>query len=74
MIRKKMDYEHVDRNILAVYLAQQQILAAEDLGSAHVYSCQRDKDESLVIALPDGTGLIVSSDFQAAVDRRRVGR
>jgi hypothetical protein len=70
-MKTKLQYQHVDRSKLAAYLAQHEISSAEALEQIHIYCCLTDHDESLVIALPDGSGLIVTNDAQTSVDRRR---
>ncbi|OMG53805.1 hypothetical protein BJN45_10300 [Azonexus hydrophilus] len=73
-MKKKLHYEHVDRKNLAVYLGQHEILSAEASDGSHIYRCLAGREETLVIALPDGNALIVSCESQAALDRRRLAR
>jgi hypothetical protein len=70
-MKKILQYEHVDRSKLAAYLAGHEISFAEAVESVHIYRCLSGRDESLVIALPDGAGLIVTNESQTSVDRRR---
>lgn len=73
-MKKKLQYEHVDRKNLAVYLGQREILSAEANDGTHVYRCLAGREETLVIALPDGNAVIISCESQAALDRRRLAR
>jgi hypothetical protein len=73
-MKLKLNYQHVDRNELADYLAQCEILSAEAIDGSHVYRCRDQQQESLVIALPAGDALIVTNPPPLPVDRRRRAR
>jgi len=74
-MKLKLNYQHVDRNELADYLAQCEILSAEAIDGSHVYRCRdQQQQESLVIALPAGDALIVTNPPPLPVDRRRRAR
>ncbi|NHC06100.1 hypothetical protein DFR40_1312 [Azonexus fungiphilus] len=73
-MKQKLQYLLVDRERLAAHLAEQEILAAEASDGTHIYRCRRGAQESLVIALANGQGLIVSGESAAPLDRRRPPR
>jgi len=70
-MKLKLNYQHVDRNELADYLAQHEILSAEAVDGGHVYRCRDGQLEALVVALPTGNALIVTNPPPPPVDRRR---
>lgn len=70
-MRPKLDYRHIDREELADYLAERDILSAEAIDDSHVYRCRDWQSETLVVALPGGDALIVSLPPALPVDRRR---
>ncbi len=70
-MRNKLSLRQLNQQELADYLGQARIDAAEAVDSCRVYRCQDEQEETLVIALPGGNGLLVSSSPAQTVDRRR---
>ena len=73
-MKSRLLHRHVDRQMLAEHLGEHLVIAAESLGEARLYRCRDGESESLAIALPDGSGLLVELSAPAPVDRRRRAR
>lgn len=73
-MKAKIDYRHVDRNQLVDFLAEHQVLSAEAVGEVRLYRCLADEMETLIVALADGSGLLISPPARQTVDRRRLRR
>jgi len=79
MKHSPLTYRQVSRDELAEHLGNHDVISAEVCASVTVYRCQPAKSgsETLAIALPDGSALIVgtasnsSASPSKTLDRRR---
>lgn len=70
-MKNKLSHRQLSQRELADYLGQARIDTAEAVDSCRVYRCQDDQGETLIIALPGGNAVLVSSSPAQTVDRRR---
>ncbi|MCE1238370.1 MAG: hypothetical protein LWW83_00385 [Azonexaceae bacterium] len=73
-MKGKIEYRQVDRSQLVDLIAEHDVLSAEALGDTRIYRCAGETGDFLAIALADGSGLLVSQQAAAKVDRRRPRR
>ncbi len=73
MKQRALNWIAVDRATLAAHLQSARIDRSQALGDTSLYHCHGANGESIAIALPDGSGLIVGITAAASpfFERRR---
>lgn len=72
-MRRRLNWQPLSREGLAEHLRSVEVLQSEAIGSANLYRCRRGEQESVAIALPGETGLVIEYilDRPPALERRR---
>ena len=75
-MKDKLDCRVVDRDALADHLRHCDITRSETAGEASVYHCRGEDGDSIAVALPGDSALIITppQPSRQAVDRRRPRR
>jgi hypothetical protein len=75
-MKNKLDCTVVNREILTDHLRHNDIARAEAAGDASVYHCTGEDGQSIAVAMPGDTGLIIriTKPPRTPVDRRRPRR
>jgi len=75
-MKNKLDCTIVNREALADHLHHNEIVRSEATGEASIYHCQGHDDQSIAIALPGDSAVIVRihKSVPNTLDRRRARR
>lgn len=75
-MKHALGWKVITRIELAEHLRSSGILRSQALGESSIYHCEHTDNESIAIALPDGSGLVItkSSLFSPATERRKTRR
>jgi hypothetical protein len=72
-VKRRLGWRQVSRSELAEHLKSVQVTASEAVGEASLYRCQNAQGDSIAIALPGDSGLIISVrlEIPPVLERRR---
>ena len=72
-MKRGLDWQGVSRNELADHLESADVIRSQAVGDTSIYHCRHESGETVAIALPGGTGLIVGMAFAVSpvLERRK---
>lgn len=74
-MKRGLDWEEISRGELAEHLQTAKVIRAQALGDTSVYHCKHGSGETIVVALPGGSGLVIgmAKSVSPTLERRKQG-
>ena len=74
-MKRTLTWRPLDRQALTDHLGKAEVMTSEAFGNACAYRCRGEDGETIAIALPCGTGLLITAGLErpAVLERRRSG-